>query len=291
MGYDYLGQSGLRTRTDFSRQIYQNRCTTATMSGSTNIGDNLRANWYSADTYNFTVSATTGSTVVFALNQQPNLNTWASSVQINPNQIPTADNLDLQINTTTGEVTKHSSSLRYKYDVEVLPFSSYSKLLQLEPKKFKWTHNGQESIGLIAEEVDSLGLKDFVHYDSEGKPDGVKYKLLAVGLMGVLKNGLLDGLINSDESDKKSIKIINDNYTTNKEDYLIVKGENSEITLIGEEGYKVYIKSMVECLVKTSVGLIDDNWGSLQLGSESCIELIFTEGSWYILSSDGIKNS
>ena len=144
---------------------------------------------------------------------------------------------------------------------------------------------------MIAEEVDSLGLKDFVHYDSEGKPDGVKYKLLAVGLMGVLKNGLLDGLINSDESDKKSIKIINEDYTTNKEDYLIVKGENSKITLIGEEGYKVYIKSMVECLVKTSVGLIDDNWGSLQLGSESCIELIFTEGSWYILSSDGIKNS
>ena len=215
MGYDYLGQSGLRTRADFSRQIYQNRCTTATMSGSTNVGDNLRANWYSADTYNFTVSATTGSTVVLALNQQPNLNTWASSVQINPNQIPTADNLDLQINPTTGEVTKHSSSLRYKHDVTTLPFSSYAKLLQLEPKKFKWNHNGEESIGLIAEEVDSLGLKEFVHYDIDGRPDGVKYKLLAVGLMGVLKNGLLDGWVGSESSDKKLIKTITENYTTN----------------------------------------------------------------------------
>ena len=291
MGYDYLGQSGLRTRADFSRQIYQNRCSTATMSGSTNVGDNLRANWYSADTYNFTVSATTGSTVVLALNQQPNLNTWASSVQINPNQIPTADNLDLQINPTTGEVTKHSSSLRYKHDVTTLPFSSYAKLLQLEPKKFKWNHNGEESIGLIAEEVDSLGLKEFVHYDIDGRPDGVKYKLLAVGLMGVLKNGLLDGWVGSESSDKKLIKTITENYTTNKEEYLIVKGEKSEITLEGEEGYKVYIKSMVECVVKTSVGLIDDTWGSLELGTESCIELIFTDGSWYILSSDGIKNS
>ena len=48
---------------------------------------------------------------------------------------------------------------------------------------------------------------------------------------------------------------------------------------------------MVECKVKSSVGLIDDNWESLELGPESCIELLFTENNWYILSSDGIKNS
>ena len=187
MGYNYTGQQGLRTKADFSRQIYQNACTIATMSGSTNICDNLRVNWYSADTYNFTVSGTTGTTVVVAINQQPDLNTWASSIQINPNQIPTADNLDLQLNTTTGEVTKHSSSLRYKHDIRPLPFSSYSKLLQLEPKKFKWNHDRQESIGLIAEEVHTLGLTDFVNYDIDGRPDGVKYKLLAVGLIGLIK--------------------------------------------------------------------------------------------------------
>ena len=36
-------------------------------------------------------------------------------------------------------------------------------------------------------------LKYFVNYDIDGRPDGVKYKLLAVGLIGLLKNGLLDG--------------------------------------------------------------------------------------------------
>ena len=289
MGYNYTGQSGLRTRADFSRQIYQNPCTIATISGSTNMCDNLRVGWYSADTYNFTVSGTTGDTLVVSINQQPNLNTWASSVQINPNQIPTADNLDLQLNTTTGEVTKHSSSLRYKHNISDLPFSSYSKLLQLEPKKFKWNHDGQESIGLIAEEVDALGLKDFVNYDIDGRPDGVKYKLLAVGLLGLLKNGLLDGWVG--DSGKKVIKTITKDYTTNEEDYIIVKGENSTVTLNGGEGSKVYIKSMVECKVKSGGGLIDDSWESLELGPESCIELLYSQNNWYILSSDGIKNS
>ena len=291
MGYDYTGQQGLRTKADFSRQIYQNRCTTATMSGSTNLCDNLRVGWYSADTYNFNVSATTGTTLVMSLNQQPNLNTWASSVQINPAQIPTADNLDLQLNTTTGEVTKHSSSLRYKHDVRPLPFSSYSKLLQLEPKKFKWNHDRQESIGLIAEEVHALGLTDFVNYDIDGRPDGVKYKLLAVGLIGVLKNGLLDGWTGGDATKEKVVKITTTDYTTSDEDYVIVKGEGTTISLTGNEGYKVYIKSMVECVVTTNGGLIDDTWESLELGPESCIELLFTKNSWYILSSDGIKNS
>ena len=291
MGYDYTGQQGLRTKADFSRQIYQNTCTIATMSGSTNMCDNLRVGWYSANTYNFTVSATTGSTLVMAINQQPDLNTWESSVQINPGQIPTADNLDLQLNTTTGEVTKHSSSLRYKYDITPLPFSSYSKLLQLEPKKFKWNHDRQESLGFIAEEVDALGLKDFVNYDIDGRPDGVKYKLLAVGLIGLLKNGLLDGWEGNSDTKEPVVKIITTDYTTNNEDYIIVKGENTTITLTGNEGYKVYIKSMVECVVTTSNGLIDDSWESLELGPESCIELLFTKNSWYILSSDGIKNS
>jgi len=291
MGYDYTGQQGLRTKADFSRQIYQNTCTIATMSGSTNMCDNLRVGWYSANTYNFNVSATTGTTVVVSINQQPDLNTWASSVQINPAQIPTADNLDLQLNTTTGEVTKHSSSLRYKHDIRPLPFSSYSKLLQLEPKKFKWNHDRQESLGFIAEEVDALGLKDFVNYDIDGRPDGVKYKLLAVGLIGLLKNGLLDGWEGNNDTKEPVVKIITTDHTTNNEDYIIVKGENATITLTGNEGYKVYIKSMVECVVTTSSGLIDDSWESLELGPESCIELLFTKNSWYILSSDGIKHS
>ena len=87
------------------------------------------------------------------------------------------------------------------------------------------------------------------------------------------------------------VKIITTDHTTNNEDYIIVKGENATITLTGNEGYKVYIKSMVECVVTTSSGLIDDSWESLELGPESCIELLFTKNSWYILSSDGIKHS
>ena len=51
-------------------------------------------------------------------------------------------------------------------------------ILSLTPVRFKWKNNNKSSVGLIAEEVDSVGLKDFVIYNDKGQPDGVSYKLL-----------------------------------------------------------------------------------------------------------------
>jgi hypothetical protein len=44
-----------------------------------------------------------------------------------------------------------------------------------------------EDIGVIAEELEELGLTDFIYYDAEGIPDGVAYEKLALALIPVLK--------------------------------------------------------------------------------------------------------
>lgn len=42
-------------------------------------------------------------------------------------------------------------------------------------------------VGLIAEELDDLGLVEFVEYDEEGRPDSVAYDRLSVALIEVVK--------------------------------------------------------------------------------------------------------
>jgi hypothetical protein len=85
-----------------------------------------------------------------------------------------------------GELLKMTSSARYKTNVRDLE-DDPEKVLDLRPVRFQWTTTGQEDIGLIAEEV-AESMKDLVIYDTEGKPDAVKYERISLYLMGVVKN-------------------------------------------------------------------------------------------------------
>ena len=78
-----------------------------------------------------------------------------------------------------------SSSARYKDDIQPLE-ESFDKILRAEPKSFTGKTSGKRGIGFIAEEFDALELKDLVVY-KDGHPDGVKYELVGVYLLEVLK--------------------------------------------------------------------------------------------------------
>lgn len=81
-------------------------------------------------------------------------------------------------------------------------------------------------------------------------------------------------------------------YTTGNETLLIVKNvDNSEITLNSIVNHKITIKSLTSVLIKSDVGLIDDEWDELLLEKGACVQFQFVEGNWYILSSDGLKMS
>ena len=285
----------LRTKLDLCRQVYQNCGCYMHLSGSTQIEQSLQV-MLSAGTevYGFTVSATTGNTVVVAIGQNPSTIS-ASGLQINPDIIPIDGGVtpDLGINITTGEITRDASSLRYKKNIQNLPYNDYKNILNLNPVKFKWKNSNIEGIGLIAEELHELGLKDFVIYNAKGEPDGISYKLLTVAIIGLLRNGIEVPSVTPQISEPiEDIPIIiTDDYTTKTTRYIIAKKDDITITLDDTNFKRFYIKSMAEITVIPTKGLIDEEWEEISMGPQSSIELIAYEGNWYVLSSDGLKNS
>jgi hypothetical protein len=95
------------------------------------------------------------------------------------------------------------------------------------------------------------------------------------------------------EKPKEIYKIISDSlYTTNDETFLIVKNvERSEVTLNSNVSTKITVKSLTNVLVKSDIGLIDEEWDELLLEKGACVKFKFVEGNWYISSSDGLKMS
>ena len=93
------------------------------------------------------------------------------------------------------------------------------------------------------------------------------------------------------EKPKEVYKIISDSfYTTNDETFLIVKNvDNSEVTLNSNSSSKITIKSLTNVLVKSDVGLIDEEWDELLLEKGACVKFKFVEGNWYVVASDGLK--
>jgi hypothetical protein len=73
-----------------------------------------------------------------------------------------------------GAVYKSTSSLKYKHDVKDA-YYGLANLLQLRPVTYKAKNDGDTVFGgLIAEEVDAAGLKEFVAY-RDGEPDALHY--------------------------------------------------------------------------------------------------------------------
>ena len=84
-----------------------------------------------------------------------------------------------------GNLGKAVSSRRYKENIHPLTIDT-EDVLKLQPVRFQYKETHVEDIGLIAEDVDEV-IKDLVIYDSEGKPEAVKYDKIAIYLLEVIK--------------------------------------------------------------------------------------------------------
>lgn len=89
---------------------------------------------------------------------------------------------------------KSTSSARYKVKIRTEDFD-HAKLMELRPVRFKdkaqfaeLAEEAPDHVGLIAEEVHELGLTEYVHYDAEGRPNGVQYDRLTLGLLSIVKD-------------------------------------------------------------------------------------------------------
>lgn len=259
-------------------------------------------------------SAATGMTCALSIGQPPlpvstggtsTLGISASTLQIArggllPDGALGHSSVDLQIDEKGNVVRGTSSSLRYKYNFKEIEKDRYLPLLDLKQYFFNYKENGTPSFGLVAEEMDQLGLNELVVYDSKGRPDNIRYKLLSVSLLHLIRDLYKNGIKISDEVDNKT-KVINSDvigkipsrtYETDGE-YLLVVTESCKIKLNSNKDTKVKVKSLTSVVIIPDKGLIDNKWESISLDGDSCIELVFVDGisSWVIVSSDGMKDS
>ena len=83
-----------------------------------------------------------------------------------------------------------ASSIRFKENVVDADIDT-EKVLDIRVRKFNYKKSFDKhetkDVGVIAEELEALGLTDFIYYDAEGIPDGVAYEKLALLLIPVLK--------------------------------------------------------------------------------------------------------
>jgi hypothetical protein len=110
--------------------------------------------------------------------------------------------------------------------------------------------------------------------------------------MGITKSYPVTKIINGKEIiTSDSIICTSPTYTTNGESAIILKSQNPCTVILDETTTDhITIKAMCEVTVKTDK-LIDDEYEEIQLDKFASIELRYIVNGWYVMSSDGLKNS
>jgi len=81
-------------------------------------------------------------------------------------------------------------------------------------------------------------------------------------------------------------------YSTTGESCIVVRGvSHSIVTLNSKTTDHVVVKSMTRLTIKPDIGKIDEDYDEIVADKYACIEFRFVGGNWYILSSDGLKQS
>ena len=111
--------------------------------------------------------------------------------------------------------------------------------------------------------------------------------------MAIIKSIPSRKIINGLIIDSSEISVVSElDYKSNGESCIIVRGvSQSVITLNSITTDHVVIKSMTKVTIKPDVGKIDEDYDELVADQYACIEFRFVGGNWYILSSDGLKQS
>lgn len=81
-------------------------------------------------------------------------------------------------------------------------------------------------------------------------------------------------------------------YKVNGEYVIVVRGvPNATLTLDSNTSDHVVVKSLTNLKVKPDINRIDEEYDEVDLDKFACVEFKFVRDTWYILSSDGLKNS
>jgi len=110
--------------------------------------------------------------------------------------------------------------------------------------------------------------------------------------MAIFRSQPSKRIINGNEIVTSDSSVVtNKIYKTDGEYVIVIKDVDfCELTLDENTTDHVVIKSLTHVLVKTDK-LIDGEYNEVELDKGSCVEFKYIGGDWYILSSDGLKNS
>jgi len=111
--------------------------------------------------------------------------------------------------------------------------------------------------------------------------------------MAILKTIPSRRIINGQVIDTSEISIVSEReYRTDGESCIVVRNViDSTVILDSKTTDHVVIKSMTNLTIRPDVGRIDEDYDEIVADKYACIEFRFCAGNWYIISSDGLKNS
>ena len=94
----------------------------------------------------------------------------------------------------SGQTGPVPSSVRYKEDFSDHELGNLEKILDLKIKRFRYKDKYRRlnrkqkwQYGVMAEEVEGLGLKELIDYDSKGRPDKINYPLMGLYALQIIK--------------------------------------------------------------------------------------------------------
>lgn len=111
--------------------------------------------------------------------------------------------------------------------------------------------------------------------------------------MAIIKTIPSRRIINGMSIDTSEISVVSETeYSTTGESCVVVRGvTESVLTLNSKTTDHVVVKSMTRLTIKPDIGKIDEDYDEIVADRYACIEFRYVGGNWYILSSDGLKQS
>jgi hypothetical protein len=111
--------------------------------------------------------------------------------------------------------------------------------------------------------------------------------------MAIVKSIPSRRIINGHAINTSELSVVSElDYRTNGEFCIIIKNvPQSFLVLDSKTTDHVVVKAMTMVTVRPDVGKIDEEWDEIVLDKFACVEFQYVGGSWYILSSDGLKQS
>ena len=111
--------------------------------------------------------------------------------------------------------------------------------------------------------------------------------------MAVIKNTPAQRVINGRVINTSEVAVVSEPfYETHGEACIVIRGvDQSKVRLDSFSTDHTVIKAMTKVIIVPDKGLIDDEYDEMLIDRGACVEFRFCAGVWYIISSDGLKQS